>query len=145
VLGSDAALNLVLSLHEENEALLCVWSASPTQLSQKAKVKKSYQAAVLRGSVHLFLVSTPPPATKHQHAQLQVDVAAAVLSLLKQAAASTLGYYTVVPGGAKSWMTPHVAETCARRRLASHQLDPSPENLQRFRPPPETEHTHGTL
>jgi hypothetical protein len=45
-----------------------------------------------------------------------------------------LGYRTVVPGVTKAWMTPHAAEICARRRLAfaRHELDLSPENLQRF-------------
>jgi hypothetical protein len=97
--------------------------------------RKSFQAAVKRDSVHLHSALTPPPATDPQQAQAQVDAAAtAVLSLLVQAAEATLGFRTVVPGVTKSWMTTHVAEICARRRLAfaRHELDPSPENLQRF-------------
>jgi hypothetical protein len=96
--------------------------------------QNSFQAAVARDSVHLLSVLTPLPATDPQQAQSQVDAAAAaVLSLVVQAAADTLGFRTVVPGVTKPWITTHVAEICARRRLAArHKLDPLPENLQRF-------------
>jgi hypothetical protein len=117
-------------LHEARDAL----TLRLERLSDPA-TRKSFQAAVERDSVHLHSVLTPPPATDPQQAQSQVDAAAAaVLSLLVQAAAATLGFRTVVPGVTKSWMTTQVAEICARRRLAfaRHKLDPSPENLQRF-------------
>jgi hypothetical protein len=59
----------------------------------------------------------------------------AVVSLLRKAAADTPGHRTLVPGVKKPWMTRHVADVCARRRLAfaRQKLDPSPLNLDHFK------------
>jgi hypothetical protein len=84
----------------------------------------------------LLSLLQPPPANERQHAQSQVDAAcSAVVSLLRNAAADTLGHRTVVPGTTKPWMPQHVADVCARRFLAfaRRKLDPSPLNLDHFK------------
>jgi hypothetical protein len=95
-----------------------------------------FRRVVEQSSADLLPLLQPPPATDRQHAPSHADAAcSAVISMLRKAAADTLGHRTVVPGVTRPWMTRHVADVCARRCLAfaRHNLDPSPLNLDHFK------------
>jgi hypothetical protein len=106
------------------------------ELLREPETCQRFHRAVEQNFAHLLPLLQPPPATDRQSAQTQVDTArSVVISVLREAATDTLGYRTVVPGVTKPWVTRHVADVCAQRRLAfaRHKLDPSPLNLDRFK------------
>jgi hypothetical protein len=90
------------------------------ELFYDPEMSQRFRRVVEQNSADLLPLLQPLPANDRQHAQAQVDAACSVvIAMLRKAAADTLGHRMVVPGVTKPWMTRHVADVCARRRLPS--------------------------